>query len=151
MKFTIHNSDTRSAVTAYLAKLPDGKTYDVTITPRRRNRTVPQNRLYWLHIACLSDETGSDRDEVLNELKRLYLPSESVTGLYGETVVRPISTSRLDTVQFSAYIEKVVAFASTTLASSYPCRATWHLNSTNTIIHREYDLPHHEGDPCPHH
>lgn len=120
MKFTVHNSDTRSAVTAYLSKLPDGKTYDVTITPHRRNRTIPQNRLYWLHIACLSDETGSDRDEVHNELKRLYLPSESVTGLYGETIVRPVSTSKLDTAQFSAYIEKVVDFSSSTLGIVLP-------------------------------
>ena len=120
MKFTVNNTDTRAAVTAYLERLPEGKTYDVTVTPHRRNRTVPQNRLYWLHIACISDETGSDRDEVHNELKRLYLPSESVTGLYGETVVRPISTSKLDTEQFSVYIEKVVAFASTTLSIVLP-------------------------------
>ena len=56
MKFTVNNTDTRAAVTAYLERLPEGKTYDVTVTPHRRNRTVPQNRLYWLHIACISDE-----------------------------------------------------------------------------------------------
>lgn len=119
MKFNVHNPATRAAVTAYITTLPE-KSYDVTITPHRRNRTVPQNRLYWLHVACLSDETGSDRDEVHNELKRLYLPSESVTGLYGETVVRPISTSKLDTAQFTAYLEKVEAFALTDLDIRLP-------------------------------
>jgi len=119
MKFRITNADT-AAVTAYLQKLSPAKEYDVTVSIHRRNRTVPQNRLYWLHVTCVADETGSDRNEVHAELKRLYLPSESVTGMYGETIVRPVSTTKLDTAQFSAYIEKVVAFASSTLGIVLP-------------------------------
>lgn len=119
MKFRITNADT-AAVTAYLQKLSPAKEYDVTVSIHRRNRTIPQNSLYWLHVACIADETGSDRDEVHAELKRLYLPSESVTGMYGETIVRPVSTTKLDTAQFSAYIEKVVAFASSTLGIILP-------------------------------
>jgi hypothetical protein len=119
MKFRITNSNI-APVTAYLQKLSPAKEYDVTVAIHHRNRTIPQLRLYWLHVTCLSDETGSDRDEVHAELKRLYLPSESVTGMYGETIVRPVSTSKLDTAQFSAYIEKVVAFASSTLGIILP-------------------------------
>lgn len=119
MKFRITNADT-AAVTAYLQRLSPAKEYDVTVSIHRRNRTIPQNSLYWLHVACIADETGSDRNEVHAELKRLYLPSESVTGMYGETVVRPVSTTKLDTAQFSAYIEKVVAFAASTLGIILP-------------------------------
>ena len=119
MKFRITNADT-AAVTAYLQRLSPAKEYDVTVAIHHRNRTIPQNSLYWLHVTCLADECGSDRDEVHAELKRLYLPSESVTGMYGETIVRPVSTSKLDTAQFSAYIEKVVAFASSTLGIVLP-------------------------------
>lgn len=119
MKFRITNADT-AAVTAYLQRLSPAKEYDVTVSIHRRNRTVPQNALYWLHVACIADETGSDRNEVHAELKRLYLPSESVTGMYGETIVRPVSTTKLDTAQFSAYIEKVVAFAASTLGIVLP-------------------------------
>jgi len=119
MKFRITNADT-AAVTAYLQRLSPTKEYDVTVAIHHRNRTIPQLRLYWLHVACVADETGSDRDEVHAELKRLYLPSESVTGMYGETIVRPVSTTKLDTAQFSAYIEKVVAFASSTLGIILP-------------------------------
>lgn len=119
MKFRITNADT-AAVTAYLQRLSPAKEYDVTVSIHRRNRTIPQNSLYWLHVACIADETGSDRDEVHAELKRLYLPSETVTGMYGETIVRPVSTTKLDTAQFSAYIEKVVAFASSTLGIILP-------------------------------
>ena len=119
MKFRITNADT-APVTAYLQRLSPDKEYDVTVAVHRRNRTVPQNRLYWLHVACLADETGSDRDEVHAELKRLYLPTETVTGMYGETVVRPVSTTKLNTAQFTAYIEKIVAFASSTFGIILP-------------------------------
>lgn len=119
MKFRITNAET-AAVIAYLQKLSPAKEYDVTVAIHNRNRTIPQNSLYWLHVACIADETGSDRDEVHAELKRLYLPSESVTGMYGETIVRPVSTTKLDTAQFSAYIEKVVAFAASTLGIVLP-------------------------------
>lgn len=119
MKFRITNADT-AAVTAYLQRLSPDKEYDVTVSIHRRNRTIPQNSLYWLHVSCIADETGSDRDEVHAELKRLYLPYESVTGMYGETIVRPVSTTNLDTAQFSAYIEKVVSFAASTLGIVLP-------------------------------
>ena len=120
MKFRLANSSDVDAVIQYIKKVDVSKIYTVTIERTKHKRSVQANRLYWLHVTCLADETGSDRDEVHNELKRLYLPSESVTGLYGETVVRPISTSKLDTAQFSAYLEKVVAFASSTLGIVLP-------------------------------
>ena len=44
-----------------------------------------------------------------------YLPSESVVGLYGEVITRPISTSKLNTAQFTAYLEKVQVLASSEL------------------------------------
>lgn len=119
MKFRISNADT-APVIAYLQKLSPAKEYDVTVSIHRQKRSIPQNSLYWLHVACISEETGADRDEVHAELKRLYLPSETVTGMYGETIVRPVSTSKLNTAQFSAYIEKVVAFASSTLGIILP-------------------------------
>ena len=151
MKFTIHNSDTRSAVTAYLAKLPDGKTYDVTITPRRRNRTVPQNRLYWLHIACLSDETGQTVTKSTTNSNGFICLLRASQGYMVKPSCDPSAHRGWTRCNSRPTSRRSCPSRPLRWASSYPCRATWHLNSTNTIIHREYDLPHHEGDPCPHH
>ena len=67
---------------------------------------MPQNRLYWLWLACICDETGGDRDEIHLELKRRFLPLKTVKGLLGE-VTKPISTTELDTKQFTDYLEKI--------------------------------------------
>jgi hypothetical protein len=118
MKFNVHNPATRAAVTAYITTLPE-KSYDVTITPHRERRSLPQNSLYWLWIACIADETGADRNQVHDEMKAMLLPRETVRGLFGD-VPRPVSTSKLDTAQFTAYLEKVEAFALTDLDIRLP-------------------------------
>ena len=98
MKFRITNADT-DAVTAYLQRLSPDKEYDVTVAVHKAQRSVSQNAMYWAWVALICEETGADRDEVHGELKRRYLTSESVVGLYGEVITRPISTSKLDTEQ----------------------------------------------------
>jgi hypothetical protein len=118
MKFNVHNPATRAAVTAYITTLPE-KSYDVTITPHRERRSLPQNSLYWLWIACIADETGADRNQVHDEMKAMLLPRETVRGLFGD-VPRTVSTSKLDTAQFTAYLEKVEAFALTDLDIRLP-------------------------------
>jgi len=173
MKFRITNADT-SAVTAYLQKLSPAKEYDVTVAVHKAQRSIPQNKLYWCWVALICEETGADRDEVHTELKRRYLPSESVVGLYGDrrwrcyalpqryacrrsrrsrrqgcerwrqgvrlrsldtvrplsvrsslrvrrrVIKRPISTSKLNTAQFTAYLEKVQVLASSELGIVLP-------------------------------
>ena len=119
MKFRITNADT-APVTAYLQKLSPNKEYDVTVAVHKAQRSVPQNKLYWAWVALICEETGADRDEVHGELKRRYLPSESVVGLYGEVITRPISTSKLNTAQFTAYLEKVQVLASSELGIILP-------------------------------
>jgi len=119
MKFRITNADT-AAVTAYLQKLSPAKEYDVTVAIHRSKRSVPQNALYWAWIALICEETGADRDEVHGELKRRYLPTENVTGMYGEVITRPVSTAKLDTAQFMAYLDKVQVFASAELGIILP-------------------------------
>lgn len=63
---------------------------------------------------------GYNTDMFCTELKRRYLPSESVVGLYGEVIKRPISTSKLNTAQFTAYLEKVQVLASSELGIVLP-------------------------------
>lgn len=118
MKFEIHNSATRAAVTAYITTLPE-KPYDITIVPHRERRSLPQNSLYWMWVACIADETGADRQQVHDELKAMLLPRDTVRGLFGD-VPRPISTAKLDTAQFSAYLDKIEAFAMTDLDIRLP-------------------------------
>lgn len=118
MKFHIINSNT-APVIAYLQKLPPGKEYDVTVDRHKVRRSVPQNSLYWLWLQCISDETGGDREQIHEELKTMYLPTKHIRGLFDE-VVRPMSTTALDTKQFTDYLDKIQVFASVELGIVLP-------------------------------
>lgn len=119
MKFHIHNERTQAAVIGYITKLPKDKEFDVSVSRHKRRRSVDQNSLYWMWIGCICEETGGDRDQVHEELKAGFLPWENVKGIYGK-VTRPVSTTTLDTVQFTQYLEKVQAFAAAELGIILP-------------------------------
>lgn len=118
MKFHIHNTNIEPVI-AYLRKLPEGKEYDVTVERHKIRRSVPQNALYWMWVGCIAQETGGDREQIHEELKTMYLPTKHIRGLFDE-VARPMSTTALDTKQFTAYLEKVQTFASAELGIVLP-------------------------------
>lgn len=119
MKLYFHNSAGKEAVKAHIDKYPDGKEYEVNITPRKSTRTLSQNRLYWLYIACIIDETGNDRDALHDHFRRKFLPVYySLLG--DEQTEKLTSTTALDTVQFTQYIDRIVAFSSSELGIVLP-------------------------------
>lgn len=119
MNFRIKGGETDDVI-RYIEELSDQKEYDVIIKLRRKQRTMRQNKLYWLWIACISDETGCDMAEAHNELSERFLPKDTVFGMRGEAIERPVSTTRLSTEQFTYFLERVQAFASVELGIILP-------------------------------
>lgn len=119
MKFKISNKADKQAVLAYLDKLVEGKSYDVTIVRHKERRTVDQNRLLWLWLNCISDETGQDKNDLHEYFKQKYLGFDTRT-MFGVQVYKSVSTSSLDTKQFTQYLEHIQAFASTELGIELP-------------------------------
>ena len=120
MNFKIKNRQDKEAVKSYLDKLPEGKQFDVSIKAPRIIRSLPQNRLYWLKVACIADETGADKEQIHDELKKMYLPRKSVRTMYRNFIEVPLSTTELSTKQFTDYLEKIDAFASSELSIALP-------------------------------
>ena len=110
MKFIIHNEHSRRVVFEYLEKLNLGKKYSVEITLKRETRTLSQNRLYWLYLACIEQETGNDKEALHDYFKRKWL-RKNTTELRNEQIISVYSTKELNTVQFKAYIDRIVLFA----------------------------------------
>lgn len=110
MKFIIHNEHSRRVVFEYLEKLNLAKKYSVEITLKREIRTLSQNRLYWLYLACLEQETGNEKEALHDFFKRKWL-RKNTTKLQNELIISVYSTTELNTVQFNQYIEKIVLFA----------------------------------------
>ena len=119
MKFYFENTAGREAVKSYIDKCKDGVMFVVEIKRQTRQRTILQNRLYWLYVACIMDETGNDRETIHYELRRRFLPIR--TGeLAGEQIERLTSTTELNTAQFKAYIDRIVEFAQNELSIVLP-------------------------------
>lgn len=119
MKFKVTKSQDKRAVMAYLDRLPEGKTYNVTIVRHRERRTVDQNRLLWLWVNCISDETGQDKDDLHEYFKQKFLGFDTKT-LWGVQVFKSVSTASLDTLQFTQYLERIRAFAAAELGIELP-------------------------------
>lgn len=112
MNFKIRNETERNAVIAYLQALDILKVkFTITISKIRDKRSLDQNRLYWLWIACICQETGNDKDDVHEYFKGYFL-GYSEKNLFGGTVRHTVSTTSLDTKQFTDYLEKIKIWAS---------------------------------------
>lgn len=110
MRFQFHNTQGKETVKSYIDKCKDGQLFHVEIKKHNPKRTLPQNSLYWLYIACIMDETGIDRETLHYEFRRRFLPvKEGVLGK--DEVFKLASTTELDTVRFTHYIERIVEFA----------------------------------------
>lgn len=119
MKFKVTKPQDKRAVMAYLDRLPEGKTYNVTIVRHRERRTVDQNSLLWLWVNCISDETGQDKDDLHEYFKQKFLGFDTKT-LWGVQVFKSVSTASLDTLQFTQYLERIRAFAAAELGIELP-------------------------------
>ena len=118
MKFKLRNSQEREAIKQYIDKLPDGD-YEGEVHKRKKMRTPPQNRTYWMYLACIEAETGQDKDDLHNFFRKKFLPCETVN-FGADELTKRTSTKKLTTVQFKDYTDRIVAFAATELSIILP-------------------------------
>jgi hypothetical protein len=85
--------------------------YSMTFLKSTRKRTIPQNKLYWLYLACIEQETGNDANDLHIYFKDKFLNKELINVL-GKQIVKEPTTAKLKTKAFNEYLEKIVIFAS---------------------------------------
>jgi len=108
----------KEAVKDYIDKLPD-KRYTIEIKQKREQRSISQNALYWLWMACIMNETGNDKIDLHKFFTEKYLPV-SFHLVFGKQIERSVSTTSLDTIQFTHYLERIQQFASSELGIILP-------------------------------
>jgi len=84
----------------------EGKEYEIHI--RSKKRTNSQNALLWLYLSVISKETGNSENDLHEYFRRKHLPPQFVTVL-GKEVKFPHSTTDLNRVEFSDYMERICA------------------------------------------
>lgn len=91
----------------------NGKTVEVNMEPRRKNRSLQQNSYYWgIVLAEISEFTGYDPEDLHNHFKAHFL-QKKVGNL---TTFK--STARLNSKEFSEYIDKIRRFTEQVLGFS---------------------------------
>ncbi|MBP1638951.1 MAG: hypothetical protein H6Q17_534 [Bacteroidetes bacterium] len=120
MTFKLKSEENRDAVIAYLQALDILKVkFTVTISKIKKQRSIDQNCLYWLWIACICQETGNDKDDVHMYFREYFL-GYSEKRMFGSLVRRVRSTTELDTKQFTDYLKKIKVWASRELGIALP-------------------------------
>ena len=119
MIIKIFNEKGRMAAMDYILKLNPEKKYLMEVSVKRDNRSVDQNKLYWLWISCISEETGNDKDTLHELFKQMYLGSDERIALSRQVSVRR-STAGLDTKEFTGYLDRIQTFANTELGINLP-------------------------------
>jgi hypothetical protein len=72
----------------------------------RRQRSLKQNKLYWMWLHCIRDDTGNDPKDLHEYFSKKYLPWVSKR-VFEEEVTRRLSTAQLDSKQFTEYLERI--------------------------------------------
>ena len=104
-------------INAALNLLPNGQ-HVITIKKDVKRRSLDQNSLAWLYFTCIERETGQNKQDVHDYYCTKFLKRSAVVGSREVTVVG--GTSKLNTLQFSDFIDKVIADAATEFGICLP-------------------------------
>lgn len=121
----------------------ENKPLVVTITPECRKRSLAQNSLYWKWLSVIEKKTGNDKDQLHFEFKKKFLinilkrddkeyaemclalsalkqsESEQFEAI-ANGVIRETSTTRMDTKQYTEYLQQIEAYSLAKLGISLP-------------------------------
>lgn len=92
--------------------------YTVKIVRKTQPRTISQNSLMWMWYKCMEEATGQPKGDFHDYYKAKFLTRQVVIGNRWVTVVG--STTDLNTLQMTNYLEKVKADAATEFGISLP-------------------------------
>ncbi len=109
-----------AAIIDYLRKIPDdGKCRQISIILHRAKRSVSQNRLYRLWLSLIAHETGNSADDLHDVFRTMFLGTNSVIiGNFNANT--PISTTTLDSAQFSSFLEQLEAWVTSEIGVILP-------------------------------
>lgn len=97
----------------------DSKVWQVEIKPYRKNRSKAQNRLYWKWLTLIGSELGYQRDEMHAIMADMFLEPITVQAM-GKTICVAPSTTKLNTKEFTQYLEQIEIFASSEFGITLP-------------------------------
>lgn len=108
----------------YLCSLLRNGVYTVKIVRKTEPRTISQNSLMWLWYKCIEEQTGTPKEDVHDYYKAKFLSRP--IAVKGQWVKVVGSTTELNTLQMTDFLNKVQADAATELGINLPLPADRH-------------------------
>ena len=93
-------------------------TYTITVKRQNEKRSIAQNDLMWMWFQCISNETGTPKDEIyMYYCKKFLMRTMSI----GDRVERIYMTSsKLNSEQMTAFLNQIQADAASELGITLP-------------------------------
>ena len=103
---------------AYIFSTLQNGTYNITVKRANEKRSIAQNDLMWMWLACIERETGTPKDDVYMYYCKKFLMK---TIRVGEKLERIYNTSsKLNTEQMKTFLDKIQHDALTELGITLP-------------------------------
>lgn len=93
-------------------------TYMITIKRASEKRSISQNDLMWMWFQCISNETGTSKDEIYMYYCKKFLMRTISIGERQERVY--MTSSKLTTVEMTHFLNQIQADAQTELGITLP-------------------------------
>lgn len=123
--YILRSDEQRDAIASLVGNLDMSKPWSVTVEPYRKKRTNSQGALYFKWVSIIARETGNSQDDVHDALKDKFCPPRTV--ILGDEERHIRTTTKLSTVEMSAYMDAVQAFAASELGIYLPIPEEAHL------------------------
>lgn len=108
----------------YLCSTLRNGVYTVKIVRKTQPRTIPQNALMWMWYKCLEEATGTPKEDFHDYYKEKFLGRDVVIGNRWVRVAG--STTDLNTLQMTNYLNKIQADVATEFGITLPLPADRH-------------------------
>ena len=92
--------------------------YVITVKKRTSKRSLNQNALMWMWLACIEAETGQDKEDIYGHYCKKFLKREITINGERELVVS--GSSKLDTVVMTNFLNKIQADAASEMGIKLP-------------------------------
>lgn len=110
MLFVLIDEPRRQDCISFIKALTLTTKQSVEIKKYKKNRSLAQNRTYWLWLGIIGEFNG-DSPEDLHELFKLRFLGHEEKTIMGESVTLVRSTAKLTTLEFGEYLVKVEMLA----------------------------------------
>lgn len=113
----VNPEEVSKSLSVILNLLKNGE-YRVVFEPIKHQRSLPQNRLLWLWLTFIEEQTGQDKEDLKDFFASLFLTKEIEMNGRIERIV--LGTSRLKKDEMTEFLDKMSLWCAENLGITLP-------------------------------